>query len=239
MTPDTERHTAITDMANRTNILTGVSMAPKSAFASDFSGKTATLPLTIFGKYSSADATAINGCPHARIYSVRFYENYVEGGNNTPVRELVLYSRGGVVGFYDTVTGEIVKNDNAAAGAFKFGGAGTDHGELNCYIKPGFATVLTGLGATTTLTAYAPGAVAYKWFRNGQLIDDNNGGVADGADGTLPVTWKRGGTKTSEGHLHTYQAIAVFILYGVERESEPTEAVEITSVYLGTSIIIR
>jgi hypothetical protein len=240
MTPDTKRHTAVTDMANRTNILTGVSIAPKSAFASDFSGKTATLPLTIFGKYSSTAATAIYACPNARIYSVRFYENYVEGGDNTPVRELIPYKKGDVVGFYDTVTGEIVKNDNAAAGAFTFGGAGTDHGALNCYLTPGYGTTVTkGASQTTSLTAYAPGAVSYRWYRDGQLVDDDNDGNADGADGVLPVKWVRGGVRTDTGFLHTYQAKAVFNLYGVTREGEPTAEAQVTSLYLGTTLILR
>lgn len=231
MTPDTERHTAVTDMANRTNILTGVSIAPKSAFASDFSGKTATLPLTIFGKYSSASATAINACPHARIYSVRFYENYVEGGSNTPVRELIPYKNGSVVGFYDTVTGETVKNDNVAAGAFTFGGAGMDHGELNCYVKPGYVTKIS-YGHSTTLTAYAPGAVSYRWLCDGEPI-------YGGTDGTLTVSWARGGTRTDDGYLHTYQAIAVFNMYGATRESSPSAAAEIKCRFVGTTITIR
>jgi hypothetical protein len=240
MTPDTKRHTAVTDMANRTNILTGVSIAPKSAFASDFSGKTATLPLTIFGKYSSTAATAINACPNARIYSVRFYENYVEGGNNTPVRELIPYKKGDVVGFYDTVTGEIVKNDNAAAGAFTFGGAGTDHGALNCYLTPGYATnVLCRAITLPTLTAYAPGAVSYRWYRDGELVDDDNDGVADGADGVLPVKWVHGGVRRDTGFLHTYQAKAVFSLYGTVRESEPTATAAVTSLYPGTMVTVR
>ena len=245
--PDADRHLAVSDLANKKNILNPCPTNAKNSsdkdvektFTYDFSGKTADLPLTIFGKFSSSDATAINGCPNARIYSVRFYENYVEGGNNTPVHELIPYSRDGVVGFYDTVTGEIVKNDNAAAGAFTFGGVGSDHGNLNCYLKPGYVTKIThSESQTKTLTAYAPGAISYKWFRDGQLIDDNDDGVADGADGVLSVKWARGGTKTNDGYLHTYQAVAVFNLYGVERESESAEA-SVTSSYLGTMLLLR
>ena len=238
MTPDTKRHTAVTDLKNKKNILTGLSPESKT-FTSDFSGSVATLPLSIFGKYANAQGTSFNSSPQARIYSVRFYENYVEGGNNVPVRELVPYSRSGVVGFYDTVTGEIVKNDSAAAGAFTFGGAGTDHGDLTCYLKPGYATQVTHSGTAATLTAYAPGATSYKWLRDGQLVDDDGDGVADGADGVLSVNWAKGGTKTSEDYLHTYQAVAVFSLYGVERESEPTAEASVTSIYNGTAIVVR
>ena len=156
------------------------------------------------------------------------------------MRELIPYSRGGVVGFYDTVTGEIVKNDNAAAGAFTFGGAGTDHGALNCYLKPGYATnVLCRATTLPTLTAYAPGAVSYRWYRDGQLVDDDNDGVADGADGVLPVKWVRGGVRTDTGFLHAYQAKAVFSLYGTVRESEPTATAAVTSLYPGTMVTVR
>ena len=245
-TPDAVRRVAVTDLKNKKNSLTPSPAGNSTkSFTYDFADKTATLPLTIFGKYSSTAATTIDGCPNARIYSVRFYENYVDGGNNTPVRELIPYSRDGVVGFYDTVTGEIVKNDNAASGAFTFGGAGTDHGALKCYLTPGYATnVLYRAASQPTLTAYAPGAVSYRWYRDGQLVDDDNDGVADGADGVLPVKWvnvklANGGTKTDAGFLHTYQAKAVFSIYGVERESEPTAEARVTSVYVGTMLSVK
>ena len=231
-TPDTNRRVAVTDLKSKKNVL-DPSPAGNSekTFKYDFADETATLPLTIFGKYSSASATAIDACPNARIYSVRFYENYVDGGNNTPVRELIPYSRDGVVGFYDTVTGEIVKNDNAAAGAFTFGGAGTDHGELNCYLKPGYDTQL-GYGNSTTLTAYAPGAVSYRWLCDGEPI-------YGGTDGTLTVPWARGGTVTDVGYRHAYQAIAVFNIYGAMQESAPSASAEITSRLIGTMINVK
>ena len=77
-----------------------------------------------------------------------------------------------------------------------------------------------------------------------ELVDDNNDGVADGADGVLPVKWENikvanGGEKTDTGHLHTYQAKAVFNLYGVERESEPTAEARVTSIYVGTMRSIK
>ena len=237
--PDTDRHLAVTDLKNKKNIFDPYPKYPLNnsykvttrSFSSDFSGKTAALPLTIFGRFSSADGTAMNNCANARIYSVRFYENYVEGGNNTPVRELIPYKNGSVVGFYDTVTGETVKNDNAAAGAFTFGGAGMDHGELNCYVKPGYVTKIS-YGHSTTLTAYAPGAVSYRWLCDGEPI-------YGGTDGTLTVSWARGGTRMDDGYLHTYQAIAVFNMYGATRESSPSAAAEIKCRFVGTTITIR
>ena len=242
---DTARRTLVTDLkSGKCQVITGgevksSNFANYSSFATDFNGLVADLPLSLFANYANAAGTTYANSSKARIYSVRFYENYVEGGNNTPVRELIPYKKGDVVGFYDTVTGEIVKNDNAAAGAFTFGGAGTDHGALNCYLTPGYATELRDSAATTTLTAYAPGAVSYRWYRDGQLVDDDNDGVADGAGGELTVKWLRGGTRTANGHLHTYRAKAVFNLYGVEREGEPTAAAEVTSLFLGAMVIIQ
>ena len=228
---DLERHTVVQDLSNKkTKILTGTATSQMS-FPYDFARVEAEYPLPIFARYYTSTST-YQSMVKARIYSVRFYENYVEGGNNVPVCELVPYSRGGVVGFYDTVTGEIVKNDSAAAGAFTFGGVGTDHGELNCYIKPGYATKVTYGGTAATLTAYAPGATSYRWLMDGEP-------VAGGTDGVLSVNWSKGSTRTSEGHLHTYQAVAVFNLYGVERESEPTAEASITSIYTGTMIVVR
>ena len=243
---DTARRTLVTDLmsgkcqVNEGSTVNSRNVSNSGTFASDFNGLVADLPLSLFANYANAAGTTYANSSKARIYSVRFYENYVEGGNNTLVRELVPYSRDGVVGFYDTVTGEIVKNDSAAAGAFTFGGVGTDHGTLNCYLKPGYATTVTkGTSQTKSLTVYAAGAVSYRWYRDGQLVDDDNDGVADGADGVLPVTWVRGGVRTDTGFLHTYQAKAVFNLYGVVREGEPTATAAVTSLYLGTTLILR
>ena len=242
---DTNRRTLVTDLkSGKCQVITGgevksSNFANYSSFATDFNGLVADLPLSLFANYVNAAGTTYDNSSNARIYSVRFYENYVEGGNNTPVRELIPYKKGDVVGFYDTVTGEIVKNDNAASGAFTFGGAGTDHGALNCYLAPGYATTVMYGGTSPTLTAYAPGAVSYKWLRDGLLIDDDNDGVPDGADGVLPVTWMRGGTKTTGGYSHAYQAVAVFNLYGVDRESGPTAAATVTSLFAGTVLIFK
>jgi hypothetical protein len=138
------------------------------------------------------------------------------------------YSSGGVVGLYDTVTGEIVSNGSS----FTFGGAGQDHGQLKAYIKPGYSDSLN-YGETTQLTAYAPGASSYRWLRDGQPI-------ADGTDGVLAVEWARGGMKTDNGYVHTYQAIAVFNdFYGISRESEPTEVARVTSLPRGTVILFK
>ena len=50
----------------------------------------------------------------------------------------------------------------------------------------------------------------------------------------------RGGTRTGDGYIHTYQAIAVFNdFYGVNRESEPSAIATVTSVPFGMAISFK
>jgi hypothetical protein len=214
-TADTIRHTAIIDVNHGwAGLVTGTTTNWYSETDTSYAGQEADYALPLFGRnYAFAKE---------RIYSVRIYES------DALVHEFIPYSGDGVVGFYDTVTGEIISNGSS----FTFGGAGQDHGQLKAYIKPGYARQINST-ATTTLTAYAPGATSYRWLMDGQPI-------AGGTDGVLSVEWARGGTKTDDGYVHTYQAIAVFNdFYGINRESEPTEAATVTSVQRGMVISVR
>ena len=187
----------------------------------DFSGSKADLPLSLFARFYTSTARYANPSK-ARIYSVRIYES------GTLAHEFLPYGGGAVTGLYDTVTGDVISNGSS----FTFGGAGQDHGQLKTYIKPGYSAKIAHRG-TTTLTAYAPGAKSYKWLMDGQPI----GG---GMDGSLSVEWSRGGPKTDDGYVHTYQAIAVYDnLYGDTREGEPSASATITSELLGTAITIK
>ena len=234
---DLSRRTAIVDLGNGKLEINSEAkrisnnFANSGSYRADFEGRVASLPLSLYANYNNASGTTFANCAKARIYSVRFYENYVEGVANTPVRELIPYKNGGVVGFYDTVTGEIVKNDNAAAGAFTFGGAGMDNGAFNCYIKPGYTAKIEN-GKSTTLTAYAPGAVSYRWLCDGAPI-------YGGTDGTLTVPWTRKGEIAGDGFRHhSYQAVAIFEVYGTTREGV-SGSVDVASVPLGMCIIIK
>ena len=227
---DTARRTAIMsfDSANggtydfrfvtgsTTNTMTGAFTSVEDLEAS--------MPLALFARYGNAEGTSYHSytAAKARLYSLRIYES------NALVHEFLPYSRDGVVGLYDTVTGEIVSNGSS----FTFGGAGQDHGQLKAYVKPGYKDSIN-YGETTQLTAYAPGATSYRWLMDGQP-------VAGGTDGVLAVEWARGGTKTEQGYRHTYQAIAVFNdFYGINRESEPTEAATVTSLPRGMVISVK
>ena len=176
------------------------------------------MPLSLFARFTDAAGTTFGNPAKARIYSVRIYES------DALVHEFLPYSRGGVTGFYDTVTGDVISNGSS----FTFGGAGQDYGQLKAYIKPGYDDRID-YGETTTLTAYAPGATSYRWLMDGQP-------VAGGTDGVLDVEWARGGAKTDDGYVHAYQAIAVF---NDNRESEPTEAATVTCAPRGVVITVK
>ena len=226
---DTDRHTAIIDLPNDrlvfmtgsvTNTFTDGRLATWSGL--DFTGKEADLPLSLFARFWNSAATSYANVSKARIYSVRIYES------GTLAHEFLPYGGGAVTGLYDTVTGDVISNGTS----FKFGGAGYDHGSLKAYIKPDYSARLAHRG-TTTLTAYAPGATSYKWLMDGQPI-------AGGTDGVLSAEWARGGTKTDEGYVHTYQAIAVYDnFYGITRDGEPSTSATITSNLLGMTITVK
>ena len=231
---DTARHTAILDLPNSKMVMltgtttnaysyatgpTGNDKTPNAGI--DFSDYEADLPLSLFARFYTGTARYLN-LSKARIYSVRIYES------GTLAHEFLPYGGGAVTGLYDTVTGDVISNGTS----FTFGGAGYDHGSLKARIKSGYPAKLAPRG-TTTLTAYAPGANSYKWLMDGQP-------VAGGTDGVLSVEWARGGTKTDDGHVHTYQAIAVYDdFYGVARDGEPSDAATITSEPLGMTVIIK
>ena len=214
-TADTIRHTAIIDVNHGwAGLVTGTTTNWYSETDTSYAGQEADYALPLFGRnYAFAKE---------RIYSVRIYES------DALVHEFIPYSGDGVVGFYDTVTGEIISNGSS----FTFGGAGQDHGQLKAYIKPGYSAQVK-YGSSVSLTAYAPGATSYRWLRDGQPI-------AGGTDGVLNAEWARGGMKTADGYVHTYQAIAVFNdFYGVNLESEPSEAATVTSVPCPLVISVR
>lgn len=212
-TADTKRHTAVLDLyKGKVCFTTGDSTNWSGAASSPYDYSTlpeASKTLPLLGRYSG-DGYAL--VPKARVYSVRIYEE------DALVHDFLPYSRGGVVGLYDTVTGGIVLNGSS----FTFAGMGQDHGRLKAYVSPDHEDSV-GYGKTVTLTAYAPGATSYRWLMDGEA-------VSGGTDGSLTVSWANGGSRTTEGHLHSYQAIAVYDdFYGVSRESEPSAPETVTS----------
>ena len=222
---DTVRHLAGMNMTNGSFLfVTGTTTNALASVTTDLSELEASLPLPLFGRYSNPEGSAYHNytVPKARIYSVRIYES------DALAHEFIPYSRGGVVGFYDTVTGDVISNGSS----FTFGGKGQDYGQLKAYIKPDYDDVINH-GEATTLTAYAPGATSYRWLCDGEPVEG-------GADGTLQVLWSRGGEKLPSGLMvHDYQVVAVYGSGDAARESEPSATVTINCRQLGTTLVIR
>lgn len=228
---DTTRHTAImsfdSDNGGTYNyrFVTGNTTNTMTGEFTDVSNIEASMPLALFARYGDSAGTTFHGytAAKARIYSVRIYES------DALVHEFLPYSRDGVVGFYDTVTGDIISNGSS----FTFGGRGQDHGQLKAYITPGYNDRI-GYSESTTLTAYAPGATSYRWLCDGKPIEG-------GADGNLAVAWTRGGVSQVPGFkIHTYQAVAVFEDFsGATRESAPSAAADVKCRQLGTTFMIK
>ena len=73
--------------------------------------------------------------------------------------------------------------------------------------------------------AFAAGAVAYKWTKNGKAL-------SGGANGNLTVTWAKGGA------VDTYTVTAIYSVSGVETEGTPV-TFTVTNRQLGLSILLR
>ena len=227
---DTARHTAIMSFDSADGgtydfrFVTGSTTNTMTGAFTNVENLEASMPLPLFARYGNAEGTSYHNYTaiKARLYSLRIYES------NALAHEFLPYSRDGVVGLYDTVTGDVKSNGSS----FMFGGMGQDHGQLKAYIKPGYETEVT-YGKTVTLTAYAPGATSYRWLMDGEP-------VAGGTDGTFTVSWARGGVRAEGGYRHEYQAVAVYDdLYGVTRESEPTAVATVTSLPRALTIIVK
>ena len=213
-TADTIRHTGIIDMNHGwAGLVTGCTTNWSKTTTTSYAGQTADNALPLFGR-GGAYATE-------RIYSVRIFES------DELKHEFLPFSRGGVVGFYDTVTGNVISNGSS----FTFGGKGQDGGQLKAYVNPQHAATVSS-GHTVSLTAYAPGASRYRWLMDGEP-------VAGGTDGTLAVEWAKGGTRTEEGHQHAYQAIALFDIGGAAVESEPSASETVTSLFNPFTLVLR
>ena len=229
---DMRRHTVYADLASKKCYISGHT---EQNITGTF-GDEARLPIPVFGPYADANGTtfannnSLGYCPKMKVYSVRFYENYKIGGVNKPVRELIPYAKDGVVGFYDTVSGEIVRNENAAAGAFTLYGQKVD-GEFRVYVSPNVSRIKNG--ETATLKAYAPGAESYRWFRNGVEVAGVTGD-------TLEASWsKQSETVEDNCYIDTFTVKAVYRdANGETFDSSESSASTVRSVKPGTMIII-
>ncbi len=108
----------------------------------------------------------------ARLYSLRIYEKRNE--EYELEREYLPWMSEGVGGLYETQTGTVLTNTLAGANAFEIGGMGTGGtGSGALLVKPQ-DTHVSGT-RPTLLSAYAPGAVAYRWTRGGEALSGETG----------------------------------------------------------------
>ena len=170
-------------MSGNTSGVTANAIYPQAVFADNYWGKF---------KYNSK----------IRLYSLKYFEN------GSLVRQFLPYKSGDVVGLYDTETGNVYVNSATNANPFKIGGAGVDGSQLACLVKPKNSVLRRGIDQK--LFAYAPGAVSYRWFRNGEeLAGENKAELSVSWDGT-------GGEKV-------YKVIPVFDVFGRQLDGEAAE----------------
>ena len=215
---DAQRHTVVYDAANAVGYIVtdGVKGADQSLSDVDCD---ANYPMAIFGMTMNSDGTSVSNMGAAKIFSVRIYE---EG---ELVRHYLPYCDGTKRGMKDVLTGAVLADMKGSSSALEIGGVGYEGADNAFYTQPQDVTV--SVDGTKTLSVYAPGAVGYQWYKNGEAVD--------GATGmTLEVPWE----KLKSPRTVVYTAKATFDCYGVEieRESEPAT---VTMGPLGCVIILR
>ena len=158
-------------------------------------------------------ATSYNGATGAKtslkIYGCRIAES------GATVCDYVPAFVNGVAGLQDQMPG----------GGFVGAAAGT-------LTLGGFVPTVTASAAKisssqrVSLTASAPGAVSYRWFRNGESI-------SGGENGTLEVAWRK------SREIDTYRAVSLSVCAGETLTSELSASVALENLPKGTAIILR
>lgn len=160
---------------------------------------TSAQPLGIFCDYDTDKGGFCRERAKIRLYSLKCYDNGVL------TRQFLPYKSGDVYGLYDTVSKKAFTNLLTGANAFVMSGAGSDGSYTNLLVKP--VNTRAKRYKPQILSAFAPGAVAYRWYRNGVQIPD-----ATAAE--LAVAWNG----TSD--VDTYTVVPVFKIGGVFVDGE-------------------
>ena len=217
---DTDRHLVFADLPNHEWGYTGYGI--KKMGAAVAITKNGTYEMAIFAKSTGASfsSSTASNFTSMKLYAFRIFES------GTLIHEYLPYRNGNVIGLYDTMTGEVKQNVIPNGNAFGYGGLG--YGKYagtrrNLVIAPTSASV--SFRSPCTLTAYAPGAVAYRWTRNGEAV---NGG----ANGELEVTWRKAKAPDS------YTVAPVYLINGEEAEGEASNFT-VVNIPLGTMFTIR
>ena len=201
-------HSATVDAAakaagRKAYFLTG-SGADWSADANGGSTKTATVAMGIFGTADAADWSTVKNRGVMKIYSLKVYEA------DDLVHYYLPYKDATRIGFKDVITGDVLEDYLKSATPFKIRGYGFGDGDDIFYSKPKNCTV--PYGESVELKVFAPGAVAYQWYRDGEAVEG-------ATDSTLTVEW----AKVPKECVYTVKAS--FNRYGVTVEHESAPAV--------------
>lgn len=181
---DAKRHLAVLDVNNgnqswwKISKWNGSNWASEgvSSFTASINGAIATQPMGIFGTPMHADYSDWRNLSKVKIYSVEIDEKE----NGVDVVKHIYYPAkiAGKVGLYDIHDGLFCTNVTGSATDFIIGGAGFDHGDKGNPFKilnPASGTANIPCEGSTTLTAFAPGAIAYRWEKNGEAISAPEG----------------------------------------------------------------
>ena len=104
---------------------------------------------------------------HLKLYSLRCYDD------GELVREYLPCRAGDVCGLFETVTRTLATNFVKNANAFRIGGAGSDFGGVRIFVAP--EDMRPNRAGTKCLTAFAPGAVTYRWYSDGVEMPGETG----------------------------------------------------------------
>lgn len=215
---DLKRYQAFIDVpAGKSQFLDGETVLSEKSVAA-FTG-TATVPFGIFGNTTSS-ATTGGELSSLRIFSFRIWEK--EGDKYVLKREYLPYKSGETVGFRDSVTGEIFVNTQADANPLKIGGLGVEGSGGVFKVVPAGQELL--VGEQSTLTAFAAGAVKYRWTKDGQILDETGD--------KLVVAWQ------GKPRQSVYTVTPVFDVYGTLTDGESASAT-ISNHPRGFFVIVR
>ncbi|OQB35978.1 MAG: hypothetical protein BWY06_02971 [Candidatus Latescibacteria bacterium ADurb.Bin168] len=173
---DLKRHVAALDIKNMAYSIATDGETSLSGPITNACTKTAGHPLAFFAKAENAGGTTFSCRAKMRLYSAKIYESGVL------VHEFLPYKNGAVIGLYDTVTGTVKTDALSSATAFQIGGMGVDGGGSAFEVAP--QNTVVGVNKTATLTAYAPGAVSYRWTKDGALVEGATGS-------SVTVAWEK------------------------------------------------
>ena len=161
---------------------------------------------------------AVAHCASIRIYGCKIWEK--ENGEYVLKRDYVPAVEDSVAGLRDTTGNDATFRACAttAASPLTYGGAFTP--------VVAQTDAMVTHGNTVTLTAAAPGATSYSWYRNGEEIPG-------ATSSSLVVRWRRG------GETDTYAARSAYAVDAATIESGESESVAVENVTPGLAVIIR